>query len=171
MASIVNSYKSSFVLALEYQCNKCMKIFKNTCKGKLNRSIALKLLNPLNLPEELVKLIIQTSLLTHTIEKNDEDVLNDLIIESINHKVESLDFPELVTCNKEDFTCRMYTNIITYLLFLGISKGILKFLLSFTIVIGIDKDLHTSTDKHLLLLTKLKINYLPSQLLKDGLPI
>ena len=51
----------------------------------------------------------------------------------------------------------MCTNTVMHLLFLGILKGILKFLLSFAIVIGIDKDLHTSIDKHLLLLIISKI--------------
>ena len=38
------------------------------------------------------------------------------------------------------------------------------------VVIGIENNLHSSADEHLLLLMKSKIDYLKSQALKDGLP-
>ena len=51
--------------------------------------------------------------------KNGEELPNDLILEGLNHKVESLCFLMPTIHDKEHFSCGMCTNTTMHLLLLG----------------------------------------------------
>ena len=50
------------MLSLEFQRSKSTEIFSKACKGKENRNADVKLLKPLNLTEESVKSIMQSTI-------------------------------------------------------------------------------------------------------------
>ena len=68
----------------------------------------MKLSKPLKFPEESAKSITKTSSLAHADEKNSEDLPNNLILEGLNHKVESLYFPIPIIYEKEHFFQNFY---------------------------------------------------------------
>ena len=57
-----------------------------------------------------IRSTIQTSSLVHVAQKNGEALPNDFILEGINHKVESLDLSMTIICDKEWFSCGIFTN-------------------------------------------------------------
>ena len=65
----------------------------------------------------------------------------------------------------------MRTNAAMHLLCLGMMKTLLKIFNLVTDVLCIEKNVCSSVEEHLLLLIKSKIDYLPPQALKDGLPV
>ena len=103
-----------------------MEIYLKFSKGIITRSTAIKLLKPLNLLKASIKSIMQKGLLMHRVEKNSEDTPNNLILKSLNHKVESLEFPVPIIYNEDYFTYGIYTNTVMYLLFLSTLKEVLK---------------------------------------------
>ena len=89
--------------------------------SKINKTIAIKLLKSLNLPEDAAKLIAWIILLIHLKNKNSEDIPNKLLIEDLSN-IKLLSFSSFSTNQKPYFSYNTYTNAIMYLLFLSVEK-------------------------------------------------
>ena len=102
--------------------------------------------------------------------KINDDILHDLSMELVGSNVKYLSFPSFCASERLFFSYDKSANAIVNLLFLESVKEMLKFLCSLAMYLCFEKKLHSSVDAHLLPLIKSKINYLPLEGLKEGLP-
>ena len=90
-------------------------------------------------------------------------------MEGVESNVKSLFFTSFCAHERSCFIYEKCTTAVLRLLFLGLVKEIPKLLHSLATVLDVERKLYFSVDESLLLLSKSKINYFPSEYLKEGL--
>ena len=132
------------------QYEKSKDIFNNITQGKLNRTNAVKIMKPLNLNSNAVKLILDTALLKYkksikyTGQVKDKGFIRN---NKLERDIGLIDYLRLAINNRANFYFNKVINSPTYIIFLGGLKSAILLLILLLKVFDIEKLFIVSINK------------------------